>query len=368
MSFLIRLAGTAVLATAALPLHAETWRLSSMMTPDSFEGQTYQRFADLVEEYTEGEIEVRIYPNEQIGSMDSVVEQLSQGVIQLAPSAISFMSRWEEGINYAVAPFLFDDYDHWANFINGELFQSWLGTVEEEANITILGSIPDMPRGSFRTLLSTEPVETAADIEGLKLRQYQNDLIIDAWTYLGAEVRVLPWGEVYDGLNRGIVDAVTAPAESIESMRFYEVAPNIIRTDEYPQAVSWMMNQNAWEGLSTEQCAGAAENRHVAQRDQQSGRRFAERGRKADHHRDQHKDHRRVVDEARGEQGHAQDHPQRETGAFLRLADHQIRDRFEHPCAYQRAGQHEHRCDGQRRWIGEDGKELVRRDVAEGHE
>lgn len=253
MSFLIRLAGTAVLATAALPLHAETWRLSSMMTPDSFEGQTYQRFADLVEEYTEGEIEVRIYPNEQIGSMDSVVEQLSQGVIQLAPSAISFMSRWEEGINYAVAPFLFDDYDHWANFINGELFQSWLGTVEEEANITILGSIPDMPRGSFRTLLSTEPVETAADIEGLKLRQYQNDLIIDAWTYLGAEVRVLPWGEVYDGLNRGIVDAVTAPAESIESMRFYEVAPNIIRTDEYPQAVSWMMNQNAWEGLSTEQ-------------------------------------------------------------------------------------------------------------------
>lgn len=253
MSFLARLAGTAVLAAGALPLHAETWRLSSMMTPDSFEGQTYQRFADLVEEYTDGEIEVRIYPNEQIGSMDSVVEQLSQGVIQLAPSAISFMSRWEEGINYAVAPFLFDDYDHWANFINGELFQSWLGTVEEEANITILGSIPDMPRGSFRTLLSTEPVETAADIEGLKLRQYQNDLIIDAWTYLGAEVRVLPWGEVYDGLNRGIVDAVTAPAESIESMRFYEVAPNIIRTDEYPQAVSWMMNQKAWEGLSAEQ-------------------------------------------------------------------------------------------------------------------
>ncbi|ANT63576.1 C4-dicarboxylate ABC transporter substrate-binding protein (plasmid) [Salipiger sp. CCB-MM3] len=253
MSFLARLAGTAVLATAALPLHAETWRLSSMMTPDSFEGQTYQRFADLVDEYTDGEIEVRIYPNEQIGSMDSVVEQLSQGVIQLAPSAISFMSRWEEGINYAVAPFLFDDYDHWANFINGELFQSWLGTVEEEANITVLGNIPDMPRGSFRTLLSNEPVETAADIEGLKLRQYQNDLIIDAWTYLGAEVRVLPWGEVYDGVNRGIVDAVTSPAESIESMRFYEVAPNIIRTDEYPQAVSWMMNQNAWEGLSTEQ-------------------------------------------------------------------------------------------------------------------
>lgn len=252
MTRFARLLGATALTLAALPASADVWRLSSMMTPDSFEGQAYQKFADLVKEYTNGDIEVRIYPNEQIGSMDSVVEQLSQGIIQLAPSGISFMSRWEDGIKYAAAPFLFDDYDHWAKFVNGELFQSWLGSVEDKAGISILGNIPDMPRGTFRTLLSKEPIETAADIEGLKLRQYQNDLIIDVWTHLGTEVRVLPWGEVYDGINRGIVDAVTSPAESILSMRFYEVAPYIIRTDEYPQAVSWMMNKAAWDGLSAD--------------------------------------------------------------------------------------------------------------------
>ncbi len=253
MSLISRLAGATLIVAAALPASAETWRLSSMMTPDSFEGQAYQKFADLVADYTAGEIEVRIYPNEQIGSMDSVVEQLSQGVIQLAPSAISFMSRWEEGIRYASAPFLFDDYAHWSEFVNGDLFNSWLDTVESEANITVLGNIPDMPRGSFRTLLSNSPIESADDINGLKMRQYQNDLVIDAWTHLGAEVRVLPWGEVYDAINRGIVDAVTSPAELIESKRFYEVAPNIVRTDEYPQAVAWMMNTEAWNKLSAEQ-------------------------------------------------------------------------------------------------------------------
>ena len=253
MSIIARFAGAALIAAAALPVQAETWRLSSMMTPDSFEGMAYQRFADLVAEYTDGEIEVRIYPNEQIGSMESVVEQLSQNVIQLAPSGISFMSRWVDGIQYAAAPFLFDDYDHWSNFVNGPLFQGWLDSVEEQASIGILGAIPDMPRGTFRTLLSDTPVESAEDIAGLKLRQYQNDLIIEAWTHLGAEVRVLPWGEVYDGISRGIVDAVTSPAESITSMRFYEVAPNIIRTDEYPQAVAWMMNVDAWNALTPEQ-------------------------------------------------------------------------------------------------------------------
>ena len=252
MPHLTKLLGATALVCAALPASAEVWRLSSMMTPDSFEGQAYQRFADLVEEYTDGDITVRIYPNEQIGSMDSVVEQLSQGLVQLAPSGISFMSRWEDGIRYAAAPFLFDDYAHWSAFVQGDLFQGWLDSVEEQANIAILGNIPDMPRGSFRTLLSSEPIETAEDIDGLRLRQYQDELIIEAWEHLGAEVRVLPWGEVYDGINRGIVDAVTSPAELISSMRFYEVAPNIVRTDEYPQAVAWMMNADAWDALSEE--------------------------------------------------------------------------------------------------------------------
>lgn len=252
MSYLIRLAGATLLATAALPAHSDVWRLSSMMTPDSFEGQAYQRFADLVAEYTDGAVEVRIFPNEQIGSMESVVEQLSSGIIQLAPSGISFMSRWEEGITFAAAPFLFDDYAHWSNFVKGDLFQGWLASVEQQANITVLGSIPDMPRGTFRTILTRTPFDSADDLAGLKLRQYQNTLIIDAWTHLGAEVRVLPWGEVYDGISRGIVDAVTSPAESIESMRFYEVAPHITRTDEYPQAVAWMMNADAWDALSPE--------------------------------------------------------------------------------------------------------------------
>jgi len=250
MSLFTRIAGATLIATAALPVSAETWRLSSMVTPESFEGQTYQKFAELVTEYTGGDIEMRVYPNEQIGSMDAVVEQLSQGVVQLAPSAISFMSRWEPGIRYASAPFLFDDYAHWSAFVNGELFSSWLETVEAEASITVLGNIPDMPRGTFRTLLSRNPLNSADDIKGLKMRQFQNDLVIDAWTYLGAEVRVLPWGEVYDSISRGIVDGVTSPAELIESKRFYEVAPNIVRTDEYPQAVAWMMNADAWNKLS----------------------------------------------------------------------------------------------------------------------
>lgn len=240
----------AIAGLAAGPAFAETWRLSSQVTPESIEGQAYEIFAGKVAEYSGGDLKVRIFPNAQIGDIDAVVEQLSAGVIQLAPSAMTFLARWEENIRYASAPFLFDDYDHWAAFIRGELVTGWLANVTERSGISVLGDTPAFPRGSFRTLLTVDPIMSADDIAGLKVRQFNSQLVIDVWENLGAEVVVLPWGEVYDGINRNIVNAVTSPLELIESTRFYEVAPNIMRTDEYPQAIAFMMNQAAFEALS----------------------------------------------------------------------------------------------------------------------
>jgi hypothetical protein len=63
---------------------------------------------------------------------------------------------------------------------------------------------------------------------------------------------VLGWTEVYESIDRGIVEAVNSPIALVESMRFYEVAPHIVRHDEYPQSVAFMVNADAYEGLSPE--------------------------------------------------------------------------------------------------------------------
>ncbi len=240
----------AFVASASLPVAAETWRLSSMVAPESIEGQAYELLAEKAAEYSNGDLTIRIFPNSQIGQMDAVVEQLSAGVIQLAPSAMTFLARWEDSIRYASAPFLFDDYEHWAAFIRGDMVQGWLDNVTEQSGISILGDAPAFPRGSFRTLLSVDPVTSSEDIAALRIRQFNSQLVIDVWENMGAEVVVLPWGEVYDAINRKIVNAVTSPLELIESTRFYEVAPYIIRTDEYPQAIAFMMNDQAFQALS----------------------------------------------------------------------------------------------------------------------
>lgn len=252
----------AVVALAALPLQAETWRMSTQATADSPEGQAIQKFADLVGEYSGGDIDVRVYPNEQLGKIDTVLDQLGQGVVQVLSTSIGLLGRYDESMNYTTAPFLFEDYDQWANFMRSDLVKGWLKTAEDKSHAYVLGDLPAFPRGSYRVIASNTPVKSLEDLKGLKLRQWSNQLQVDAWTYLGSEVRILAWSEVYDGINRGMVQAVTSPIELIEPQKFYEVAPYVSRTNEYPQALAFLVNQKAFDKLADKDKA-AVEKAHA---------------------------------------------------------------------------------------------------------
>ena len=244
-------AGTVALFTSAAGLAeaADTWRLSSQMPPDSFEGKAYTKFSELAEQHSGGKLDVRVFPSSQLGKINAVVEQLSAGTIQLVPSSATFLGKWVPEIRYISAPFAFEDGDHWVRFMESELVAGWLKQVEEKSGITLLGKITDFPRGSYRVLVSKKPITSVDDLKNLKVRQFSQELVVEGWGHLGAEVRVMAWNEVYDGLNRGIIEAVTSPAELVESMRFYEVAPHVTRTNEYPQGIAFMMNKEAFDGL-----------------------------------------------------------------------------------------------------------------------
>jgi tripartite ATP-independent transporter DctP family solute receptor len=231
---------------------AETWRMATKQPPDSPEGQAFQLFADKVAEYSNGELEVRVYPSEQLGDTEASLEQLQAGTIHIYPEGSAYLSKWVPAIKYMSAPFLFDSREHWARFMQADLLKDWMAEVEEQAGITVIGDQTAFMRGPYRVLVTSKPVASLEDVQGLKLRLHPDELAADAWQHLGTETRVLGWTEVYESIDRGIVEAVNSPIALVESMRFYEVAPHIVRHDEYPQSVAFMANAAAYNGLSPE--------------------------------------------------------------------------------------------------------------------
>ncbi|MGB3555381.1 MAG: TRAP transporter substrate-binding protein [Jannaschia sp.] len=253
---------THIAATAAMALllagtaHAETWRMATKQPVDSPEGQVFERFADLTEEYTQGELTITVFPNEQLGKEDAVLEQLQANIVQIYAEGFGYMKKWEPALAWLSAPFAFDDYDHWQRFMNSDTVTGWFDSAAEQSNVRPLGDPTRILRGPFRVIVSNVPIETAADIEGVKLRMHENKVAIETWDYIGAEVITLPWTEVYQGISKGIVEAVNSPIALVESMRFNEVAPHIARHDEYWQSVGFMVNTDALDALSEETRAG----------------------------------------------------------------------------------------------------------------
>ena len=244
-------AALAVIAGSAA--HAETtWRMATKMPVDSPEGQVFEKFADLTEEYTEGELKIDVYPNEQLGQEDAILEQMQAGIVNIYAEGFGYMRKWAPELSWISPAFLFDDYDHWVRFMNSDLVESWFDKAAEISGVGPLGDPTAVLRGPYRVMVSNTPVESLDDVAGLKLRMHPDKLAIATWDHLGAEVITLPWTEVYQSIQKDIVQGVNSPIALVESMRFNEVAPYITRHDEYWQSIGFMMNLDAYEALEPE--------------------------------------------------------------------------------------------------------------------
>jgi tripartite ATP-independent transporter DctP family solute receptor len=251
----LSLACCAALAVASTS-EAQVWRMSTKQPADSPEGKVFQRFAELAAQHTNNKLKVQVYPSEQLGKDDAVLEQLHLGTIHLYVEGVAYLQKWVPDAKWISAPFLFESREQWARFTRGPLVQGWLEQSKQKAGITVLGELTSVVRGPYRVMVTKKPVESLAEMKGIKLRLHPDRLAADVWGHLGAETRVLAWTETYQSISSGLVQAVNSPIALVEAMRFYEVAPHIVRHNEYYQEIAFLMNAKAFEALAPDVRAG----------------------------------------------------------------------------------------------------------------
>lgn len=242
----------AVLVLGAGLANAETWRFAHKMPADSPEGKVFQYFADRARELSKGDMDVQVFPAEQLGKEAAILEQLELGTVNLYAEDAFFLQKWVPDIKWSAPPFLFQTREEWVRFTNSDLVKGWFKEAEDIAGVRPLGEPMAVVRGPYRTLLSKKPINTYQDIKGIKLRMYPDKLAIEVWSHLGTDLAMLSWSETYQGLQSGLADAVTSPAALVVSTGLYEQAPHIVRTNEFWQGLPFMMNGALFDELSPE--------------------------------------------------------------------------------------------------------------------
>ena len=186
-----------------------------------------ERFKEIVEKETGGEVEVSLFPNNQLGTGErDLLEGLQLGVVDVYVGSTGPMGGFEKKFMLFDFPFLFKDKAQAYEVLDGEIGTYVMGLLDK---IGIKG-LAWYENGFRHFTNSKRPVNTPDDVKGLKLRTMENKIHMALWRAMGADPTPMAWGEVFTALQQGTVDGQENPIPIIYVQKIYEVQKHLALT------------------------------------------------------------------------------------------------------------------------------------------
>lgn len=229
-----------------------TLKLGHQMNTTVPEGVVLQWFADEVNARSGGTITVDVYPNEELGDANTMIDMTKLGTCDLTITSVANFATYNSYFNVGTVPFLYKDNSIAAELNAGEIGQAEMDSLRENG-LQLVNTGRNFYRGPYRVLVSKKPIESVDDIQGLRFRAYENKVYMGAWEALGANPIIIAWGETYSALQQGTVDAATSTIGQLYGVKFTEVAPYVTRINEYSAEAILVCNSKKWDGMSAEQ-------------------------------------------------------------------------------------------------------------------
>lgn len=177
-------------------------------------------FARLVEEKTEGRIKIEVYHSKQLGEEKDVIEQVQFGAIDFTRVSVGPMTEFSPELAVVALPYIYKSADHMWNVLNSQIGDDLLGGLES-SNFVGLGWYDGGARSFYN---SVKPIETLEDLDGLKFRVMQSELMVDMVEALGASPTPMAYGEVYSSIQTGVIDGAENNWPSYDTSSHFEVA------------------------------------------------------------------------------------------------------------------------------------------------
>jgi tripartite ATP-independent transporter DctP family solute receptor len=196
-----------------------------------------------IAERTNGEVKITLFPNNALGSPVETAQQTRLGAIDMIlmnPANIESISKSVGVINI---PYQFDGYEH-AHRTLDTTARDWITQQLATAGFAWIANF----EWGFRALSnSRRPVNTPADVQGLKLRVPPELAIKAAFEALGANTQTIAFQEVYLALANKTVDGQDNPIGTTFAAKFFEVQSHIALTRHIYASIMLAANPRAWQ-------------------------------------------------------------------------------------------------------------------------
>ena len=207
-----------------------------------------QEFADKVAERTGGRIQVKIFPNGQLGSENEAMEQLMAGVISMTKVASPGLATYNESYHAFGLPYIFDDTQDFYHVMDSPQMQDFFLSSSDDGFVTL--TYYTSGARSFYT--KNKAIRTPADLKGLKIRVQDMKSQTDMMKALGGTPVAMSYGDVYTSLQTGIIDGTENNETALTTGKHGEIC-KVYSTDQHAMIPDVLvMSSKIWANISPE--------------------------------------------------------------------------------------------------------------------
>ncbi|KZM45687.1 TRAP transporter [Marinomonas sp. SBI22] len=213
----------AALSTLSLAVNAQTINLSYNGAPDANKNAVHlfaQNLKTLVSEKTQGELELKLYPNSMLGNEEQRMEQVLN-IPSLNIASFGGISPLFPEIFVSAIPFMFSDFDKAREFFDkGEYWKAVEKDFYARTGGHLLAVVEEGGLLAFTN--NKKPIKSPKDFDGLRFRAMDKSQVA-LYNSFGASGTPIPWTDVYMGLKMGVADGQMNPPMYIILGSLYEV-------------------------------------------------------------------------------------------------------------------------------------------------
>ena len=205
-------------------------------------------FAELVYEKTEGTVYIDVFLDGQLGSEGDTVTQVQAGTLDMVRANASSFVPIADHMGVLMMPFLFEDDDHKYRVLDGEIGAELIDELEDYGFVTL-----EFWEAGSRNFYSRTPIHTVEDIQGMMVRVLPVEMAMAMVDALGASSVSVPFAEIYQALQTGVIDAAENDFVSYYTGAHHEVAPYFTLSGHMSPPALLVIGTGAWNQLTPAQ-------------------------------------------------------------------------------------------------------------------
>lgn len=214
---------------------------------DSAQHLAAEKFKAAVEERSDGELTVQIFPNNALGNDVEATQQMQFGALQAGIIPTAKLSNFVPALQLIDLPFMFPSPEVAHVVLDGPAGNELLATLDKVG----LEGVTFWESG-FKQFTCNRSINEPGDFSGKKVRVMQSPIIMEQFKALDANPVPIAFTETYNALQQGVVDCQENPLVSITMMKFYEVQSDVVISNHAYLAYAFVFSKRWLDGQSEE--------------------------------------------------------------------------------------------------------------------